>query len=570
MKAAYDTVIVGSGFGGSVAAWRIAEADRTAGRPVSVCVLERGKRYRRGDFPRSFADLRRWLWRDGGRRGWTGLYEFRSFDEISVLSGAGVGGTSLVYLDVQLEAFPSTFGIVGPEGRRRWPAGVDWPSALAPYYARVTDMLRPTPIPDPPPKTLALHRAAAGIGEADRFRLVPLAVHWGHGRGVLDPDPYGRGGPPQHGCAHCGECYIGCNIHAKNTLDLNYLWLAERAGAEIHSRRNVVAIERNGADHPIHSNGYTIVFDDVRWRPMEGRISARRLILAAGALGSTELLLRAKNGFRRGRRGQPSLPGLSDRLGSCFSGNGDFGAMATRTGQEILPTVGPSITATIDFGDALGGHGFLIEDGGIPDVLRAQLRRLPGGLAVWSRILRAAKTLWHGSDDRALAEALARWLDPDAISDALPFLVMGHDAADGRMELDDEGRLTLHWPHEASMPLFRLIEATVRRVSEAPAPGLDGNTAFSPSWALKRHLVTVHPLGGCPMGEDAASGVVDHAGRVFGYPDLHVLDGSIVPSAIGPNPSKTIGALAERGIDIMLGGEMETAQAARPADTVPA
>jgi cholesterol oxidase len=568
MKAAYDTVIVGSGFGGAVAAWRLAAAQRAAGRLVSVCVLERGKRYRRGEFPRDFTDPRSWFWRGGGRGGWTGLYDYRSFGDMGVLSGTGVGGTSLVYLDVQLDAFPSTFDFVGPEGRRRWPAEVDWARELKPYYDRLTEMLQPTPIPEPPLKTHALYGGAAGIGEDGRFELVPLAIYWGRDgceRGVLNPDPYGRGGPPQHGCAFCGECYIGCNIHAKNTLDLNYLWLAERAGAEVHSRRNVVAIERNGPDHPQHPGGYTVVYEDVRWRPFGGQVSARRLILAAGALGSTELLLRAKRGFRGGKRGAPALPALSDRLGSCFSGNGDFGAMATRTNRDTAPMVGPTITAKLNYADERVGHGFLIEDGGLPDILRAHLRRLPGELAIWRRVLRAIKDIGWGNADRRVVEGLFGWLDFETVRDSLPFLVMGHDAADGSMDLDDDGMLTLNWPHAASMDLWRGIEETVRRISEAPPPGFDGNSVFNPTWALKKQLITVHPLGGCPMGASPEEGVVDHVGRVFGYPELYVLDAAIVPSAVGANPSKTIGALAERVMDHLIRSDPDLAREPAPA-----
>jgi cholesterol oxidase len=566
MRAAYDYVIIGSGFGGAIAACRIAEAQRAAGRPVSVCVLERGKRYGLGEFPRDFSNSRNWFWCEGGRNGWTGLFDYRSFPNIGVITGSGVGGTSLVYLDVQLEAFGSTFDAAGPDGRRRWPGHIDWAQVMPGYYDRVTDMLQPTAIPEPPMKSYALEAAARALGHADRFRLLPLAIYWGREgseRGVLNPDPYRRGGPPQYGCAYCGECYIGCNIHSKNTLDLNYLWLAERAGAEVYSLHNVVRIEPNASAHAVHPDGYTVEYEDVRWGALSGRVSAARLILAAGSLGSTELLLRAKHGYRKRRVSvAPTLPALSDRLGTCFSGNGDFGALATKTNRDTAPMVGPTITALLDYSSELDGHGFLVEDGGLPDVLRAQLRRLPGGLAYWRRIVRAVKDLFGGDADRKLVEGLFDWFDFETVRDALPLLVMGHDAADGVMTIDGEGALAIDWPHANSMPYFRALEAVARRVSEAPAPGLDGNTLFPFPWALKKQLITFHPLGGCPMGSDPGEGVVDHAGAVFNYRNLYVLDGSIVPSAIGPNPSKTIGALAERGVERLIASDPALAPAA--------
>src|SRR5919109_1580796 len=200
MKRYYDVVIIGSGFGGSITAYRLAAAQKAAGKEVSVCVLERGKRFHRGEFPRDLGKPKDWWWKEGGSRGWKGLMEFRAFDHISVLVGSGVGGTSLIYLDVQIDA-------------------------------------------------------AATTGAADRFRLLDLAIYWGKQGsepGVLNQDPYGRGGPPQVGCAYCGECFLGCNTHSKNTVDLNYLWLAQRLGAEVYSQHSVVKIEQNPAHDPIH------------------------------------------------------------------------------------------------------------------------------------------------------------------------------------------------------------------------------------------------------------------------------------------------------------------------------
>jgi len=554
---AYDVLVIGSGFGGSIAACRLALAQWQKRNQVSVCVLERGRRYNRGEFPRSLRRSKDWWWQDEGKGGWTGLFDFQTFENISVLRASGVGGTSLVYLDVQIEAFQSTFDIVGPEGQKRWPSSVDWRDTqeMPRYYQKVYDMLRPSPIPDPSLKTLALRAGAKGAGIQDRFWLPDLAIYWGKEggeRGVLRKDPYQRNGPPQSGCAYCGECFIGCNIHAKNTLDLNYLWLAQASGAEVFSQHKVTAIRPNAPSHPVHARGFTVTYEDLRWG-FSGEVSAGKVIVAAGSLGSTELLLRSKYDHCRDKKEhRATLPAISSRLGSFFSGNGDFGAVAFETNRLTNTMEGPTITGVVDFRDRLGGHGFIVEDGGFPDILRAGLKRLPGGLASgrrwieWLQHLLGRLAQRPGSRAR-LIEGLFNQLDFDAVRDALPYLVMGIDAADGQMDLDrNTGQLKINWDHSNSLPFIREIEKTLRQISENPTPGLDGNLMVNPSWSAQKQLVTVHPLGGCPMGDNESKGVVNPQGEVFNYPNLYVVDGAIVPSAIGPNPSKTIGALAER------------------------
>jgi cholesterol oxidase len=551
MKFAYDFVIVGSGFGGSIPALRIAEAQKQAGKPVSVCVLERGKRYNMGEFPRTVSRAKEWWWRHEGRRGWKGLVEYRPSDELSVVCASGVGGTSLIYLDVQIDIFESAFELrEGVNGPYRWPRSVPWWQEFQTrYYPRLVSMLHPSPIPEPTLKAKALSAAAGAIGASDRFRLLDLAIYWGRNggaeRGVLNPDPYG-GGPPQYGCSHCGECFIGCNTHSKNTLDLTYLYRAETLGTEVYSQHKVVSIRPNGPDHTAHPNGYTIDFEDLRWG-FQGSVSAAKVIVAAGAAGTTELLLRAKHGYKDGKkRVAPTLPNISDMLGRYFSGNGDFGAVGFETNRIVNPMEGPTITATVKYPELLGNHGFIVEDGGFPDLLRASLQRLPGGLASGRRLLRLLKNAVGKAAGQQLVEGIFQQLDFETVSDALPYLCMGVDAANGELSIDEDGKLKIHWPEDPSLPLWRSIEARLREITETPAPGLGGNLMLNPAWSAQKQLTTVHPLGGCPLGEDPSLGAVSPDGEVFHYPNLFVTDGSIVPTAIGPNPSKTIGALAER------------------------
>ena len=544
MKSSYDTVIVGSGFGGSVMACRLARSRREEGERPSICVLERGRRYNMGEFPRDIWRVRDWWWYGQGRGGWNGLWEYRDLGDMGVGMAAGVGGTSLVYLDVQIDAFDTTWDFVGPEGKHRWPRSVAWRSEMPQYYTRVEQMLRPSPIPCAPLKARALQQGAQSVGDGDRFRLLDLAVYWGR-RGVWDPDPYDRGGPPQVGCDLCGECYIGCNSHSKNTVDLNYLWMAQQAGAEVYSLHNVLNIKPNGPDHPQRPGGFTVHFEDLRWG-LPGSVAADRVVLAAGTIGSTELLLRCKHGRQQVSQPAPTLPEVSDMLGSHFSGNGDFGAVGFETDRTVEPMDGPSITGVLDYEDRRDGHGFLIEEGGCPDMLRAQLRQMPGGLALGRGIIRGLSRALGREPGPDLVRDIFRRLDFEAARDALPMLIMGSDASDGEMSLDRNGNLKIGWNTERNMDFFREVENTVRDILQKEKPGLNGNMFLNPTWTTGKHLITVHPLGGCPMGDDPARGVVDPRGEVYNYPGLYVADGSIVPSALGANPSKTIGALAER------------------------
>jgi cholesterol oxidase len=237
-------------------------------------------------------------------------------------------------------------------------------------------------------------------------------------------------------------------------------------------------------------------------------------------------------------------------LGKHFSGNGDFGALAFKVDRLTEPMEGPTITAAIDCSENFEGHGFIIEDGGIPDFLRANLGLAPGGLASGRRLWRFLKDLFRGVGDSGLAEAVFNRLDFDSVRDVLPYLAMGIDAANGEMSVDDEGCLRIRWPYQDSLPFFRDIEKTLAEVTQSS--GLQGNLFLNPTWSANKQLITVHPLGGCPAGDDVTKGVVDPQGAVFNYPNLYVVDGSIVPSAIGPNPSKTIGALAERTAEHMI------------------
>jgi cholesterol oxidase len=518
MPDAFDVIVIGSGFGGAVAACRLAE------RGDRVLVLERGRRWTTDTYPREPGDP--WIWdqnRPELRNGWL---DFRCFDRMAVAQGAAVGGGSLIYANVSVDAPPQVF-------EAGWPDGMGF-AELRPHYDRVAEMLGAGPIPEGQltERFRLTREAAERAGYGDRFRALPLAVtfdpDWNYERSDAFDATQSRPWVNQHGqeqgtCVHCGNCCVGCPVQAKNTLDLNYLARAEQHGAEIRPLHLVRVIEpANG--------GYTVHFDRLEnGRRNPGKARASRVVVSAGSLGSTELLLRCRDEYR-------TLPQLSPALGTGWSSNGDFLTPASYRDRSVGPTRGPTIGCAIDFLDgAYGGARFFIEDGGFPGLLRSCLvDDRPTG-----RVDRSAKVLY------GLVREMTRMGDP--LTDIMPWFAQGIDAADGRLRLRRSWvrpwrrTLSLRWRIRASEPVVEAILQMHRRLSAATG----GDPCVPWAWRLLKHLVTPHPLGGCRVADSSADGVVNHGGEVFGYPRLHVADGSIIPTALGRNPSKTIAAVSE-------------------------
>jgi cholesterol oxidase len=507
----YDAVIVGSGFGGGIAACRLAEAGKR------VCVLERGRRFGREDFPEEPSEAPGMLWHKTLNPG--GMFDMRMMRDISVITAAGVGGGSLVYANVQLRAPAAVFD-------RDWPAALDR-EALDPWYDLTEDALQPLPTPADPalPKVRAF--AAAGRLAGKVAEPLPIAVHFGEAR----EHPFS--GVPQEGCQNLGRCDLGCPVHAKNTIDITYLAQAETHGAEVRPLHLAEEI----APPPSPGGNWTVSFKHLG-DGEDGSVEAPTLVLAAGTLGSSRLLLENR------RR----LPALSAALGSRFSGNGDALAMAfDPTATEVQGArndYGPVMTSKLDYMDE---RGLIVADGGLPANFGVLLDLARGVNVIrgWRRVLlrlRSALVRLGWSDQSVPPRDLR--LRPKSNVDSLIFLMIGRDAADGQMRLTPLfRRFDIRWSKDASAQLFADLERTAKEIAEA--------SGATPFYALEggplSKFATVHPLGGCPMADDPARGVVDDAGRVHGYSGLYVLDGSIVPTALGVNPSKTIAALAERG-----------------------
>lgn len=513
MDSSYDAVVVGSGFGGGITACRMAEAG------WKVCVLERGRRFGRGDFPDRPAQAPGMLWHPRFNPG--GMFDVRLMRDVSVITAAGVGGGSLVYANVQLRAPAGAFEGSG------WPAGVTR-EVLDPYYDRTEDALEPVPTPPGLRKLEAFDALAARAGlKAERL---PLAVNFGADR--LNP----FSGVPQGRCENLARCNIGCPLHAKNTVDITYVARAEQLGAAVFPLHEVDRLERAG-------DGWRVSFRDLAYRA-RGSVSAPVVVLAAGTLGSTRLLL--KNRRRVG--------GLSPTLGTRFSGNGDaLGGAFDPQRPELADArmhVGPVMTSRFDLWD---DGRMMIADGALPENFSGLLKIVRGVNAVtgWRRaLLRALSFVVRlGRSDRPVPPRAVKLKPDKPITDAFVFLEIGQDAADGRMRLTPLLRkLDIRWDKSASQALFDRMEAMTDRLAEAA----DGERHFALDGGPLGSFMTVHPLGGCPMGDTPASGVVDEFGAVHGADGLYVLDGSIVPSALGVNPSKTIAALAERGVERLL------------------
>jgi len=529
---AYDVVIIGSGFGGSVAALRLAE------KGYSVAVLEAGRRFADEDFPRTSWQTRRFLWaprlrcfgiqridllRSAGRRAGGGG------TSVLVLSGAGVGGGSLVYANTLYEPLPDFFA------DQQWSHITDWRAELAPHYAEAKRMLGVTTYPMETAADRAVRAVADRMGVGDSYHATPVGVYIGlPGRTV--PDPYfGGAGPARTGCTHCGSCMTGCRHGAKNTLVKNYLWLAERLGAEVHPMTTVRAVR------PAPSgSGYEI--DTVRtgaWLPGRGRVfHADQVIFAAGALGTQRLLHRMK--------ATGALPGLSARLGALTRTNSEsiVGASvplrpARQRGLDF--TEGVAITSSfhpdarthiepVRYGRGSNVMGLLqsaLSDGGPYRPLR-WLGTMLSRPHVYGRLLSVRD--WSR---RTIIALVMQSLDNS-------LTVRYRRTWYGRR------RLASTRGHGAPSPTWIPAGNRAVRLLAEEIGGIPGGSiteAFNVP-------VTAHILGGAAIGASAEDGVVDPYHRVFGHPGLHVVDGASVSANLGVNPSLTITAQAERAMSL--------------------
>ncbi|MDH3231345.1 MAG: GMC family oxidoreductase [Alphaproteobacteria bacterium] len=540
----FDVIVIGSGFGGSVMTCRLAE------KGYRVCLLERGREYGFNAFPRRIHELKQAFW--DPRDGLDGLFEFRSHpdSDICTLTASGLGGGSLIYANVLIPMDEELF-----EG---WPGGINR-SVLEPYYQKVLGTMEAAPYPfdDDPyyadtPKTAALKDAAGRLGQdpdatAPPHGFFPHLAVWFKGTVPGEQSPNAHG-VLQSRCIKCGECDIGCNIHAKNTLDLNYIARARNGAllgpqgvpADVRTNAEAVDIVPDGG-------GYRVTYrssGDAAQAAHE-TLHAGKVVVSCGSVGSAGLLLRLKR--------SNSLPKLSDALGKKWCGNGDLEGTVLGAGTEIVPTKGPVITYAIKYTYRPYPDGFAhqiyVEDAGFPAFLAWYAAgKIPSGRKFVQRI----KLLWKfivrifkRRPEINIGDDLSRMIDNDGlIRHTMLLLGMGRDRSDGEVVLDEQGDAAVKWRAAGS----RLHIDRQKREMKRLAKAMDGKFLVNPLTYIDK-LIAVHPLGGCAMADDPAGGVVGPNGEVFNYPGLYVVDGSILPTSIGPNPSLTIAALAERIAD---------------------
>ncbi len=585
IKKHYTVVVIGSGYGGAIAASRMARTDQQ----ISVCVLERGREIRPGEYPNTLAAvINETSITINGRESTdnkTGMFDLRVDDDVSVLVGCGLGGTSLINANVALEADARVLG------GEAWPQALRNPAVLAPYYERARQWLGSTAYPDnyPPLRKVAALKASAQAIKRD-VQLPPLNVTFNPSSSI---NPFGV---PQSPCILCGDCVTGCNAGAKNTTLMNYLPDAKDHGAEIFTEANVLFLQRVPAG-PVSKSTWNV---HIAGPAPKGEIvvAADIVILAAGTLGSTEILLRSsKNGLQ-----------VSERLGKSFSCNGDMLAFgynndrrpdaterrATRAlpftiptglvndadqrpevygvgaGDQELPVAvspGPCIAGLIDMRDTTQVEdGLVIEEGVIPGAFAAVLA--PSFFlatahsenffeyADTSLRLQDAQETGNGilNDPAHLAEQAYR----GPVARTQSYLVMSHDSANGTLCLDaDEARVRVEWKGAGSEKVYAHDDHILRKVNRAIRGTYIPNPLSSED--LGKRVLTVHPLGGCAMADTGSQGVVNDQCQVFldsseskaVYENLYVCDGAVIPGSLAVNPLLTISAIAERACDLL-------------------
>ncbi|MEO3744261.1 GMC family oxidoreductase [Plantactinospora sp. B5E13] len=527
----YDVVVIGSGFGGAVAALRLAE------KGYSVAVLEAGRRFADHELPKTSWRLRRYLWapalgcygiqrltllRSAGRRAGSGAPA-----RVLALHGAGVGGGSLVYANTLYEPLPEFYD--DPQ----WRDIADWRTELAPHYATAKRMLGVTTYPIDTAADRAMRAVADRMGVGDSFRPTPVGIHLGR-PGERVPDPYfGGAGPDRTGCLHCGACLTGCRHGAKNSLVKNYLWLAERLGVQILPLTTAVAVRPAPSGDGYHVETVRTGAWPVRRRRV---IAAGQVVFAAGTVGTQRLLHRM--------RATGALPNISSRLG-----------VLTRTNSEaIVGAAVPNGTArrgAVDFTEGAAITSSFHPD---PRTHVEPVRYGPGANAM-GLLLTALVDGGPGQRRRWLA-ALARrplgYLPPWSVRNwsrrSVIALVM--QSLDNSVTVHyrrtrwGRERLATSQGHGAPNPSWLPAANRAARLLAEEIGGVPGGPLTQPFGVA----ITAHLLGGAVLGATPDDGVVDPYHRVFGHPGLHVLDGSAVCANLGANPSLTIAALAERAL----------------------
>lgn len=505
----YDYIIIGSGFGGSVSAMRLAQ------KGYQVLVLEKGKKYEAGDFPKTNWNLRKYLWFPFFR--WFGFLKLTFFKKLFVVSGVGVGGGSLVYANTLLEPMEGFYREIPVQDR-------DWQQVLAPFFQLARYMLGVTRVKGHYADDALLKSVAEDLGQGLTYKKVDVGVYFNE-----DPtprDPYFNGeGPLRTPCIECAGCMVGCRYNAKNTLDKNYLWFAEQYGASIKPLTQVEKIIWEG-----NSKTYTVFTHSPHRTRLSGQWRTRGLVFSGGVLGTLDLLFRQKYKYL-------TLPGLSSSLGHNILSNSESISGVIGANQKLNHGVAISSLMQADENTQVELCKF---PDGSGSLFRLAFLAVGGG-PVWNRIFRLFwRILTHPGD---LWTWIRKGQNP---KNAVVVLVM--QQLKNALTMKWTGRtLKLAAPqNQPPIPVFipAGFDVMQRLAEKSRGVGVSAitETVFNMS-------TTAHILGGCPMAISGEDGVVNAQFEVHGYDNMYILDGSIIPANIGVNPSLTITALAEYAMD---------------------
>lgn len=512
----YDVVVIGSGYGGGVAASRLSRAGKR------VAVFERGREVLAGQFPNRFPDLKNEMQVTGKRLrtgSSSGLYDVRLGEDMHVLVGCGLGGGSLINAGVALRPDPRVFA------DERWPGQIAQDGLLDEGFRRAAVWLNPQS--DPRAETLTKFRTLEAAGTALGYDIVrpTITVSFEPQTNVV--------GVEQPGCTRCGDCCGGCNVGSKNSVAVTYLPDAVRHGAELFTHAGVRYVAKAGdGDWDVH----------VRRLDADGGdtvVRAAMVVLAAGTLGTTEILLRSRNHGLA----------VSERVGERFSANGDIIAFGYGA-REPVNAVGigfPPKLEGVEIGAAVSGQLEIDDESMLANELRVQEGVLPSALAPILPVLFIPNGRLLGA-----LQSLVNGVYKGPFSKLQTFFAVSHDSASGRFVLDDD-RLSLVWPTAKDEPVYARLDAMLGAVVKEAGGSYVKNPLAGT--VMGHQPATAHPLGGAGMGRDRGDGAINHKGQVFDaagdntsavHRGLYVIDGSMMPRSLGVNPLLTITALAER------------------------
>ncbi|HMU98510.1 MAG TPA: GMC oxidoreductase [Chitinophagales bacterium] len=509
----YDYVIIGSGFGGSVSALRLAE------KGYKVLVIEKGKRLGAEDFPKTNWNLRKWMWMP--KLGMQGLFKLTFFRHVAVLSGVGVGGGSLVYANT-LPVPKSEFFNSG-----HWNGLENWEEELKPFYALAKKMLGATKHPYTSISEKVMKELAERIGKPEAFDKTEVAVYFGK-QDVTVPDPYFDGkGPTRTGCNQCGGCMLGCRYNAKNTLDKNYLYLAEQLGVKVIAEKevfDVIPLSIDGAD------GYEIHFkDSLSYFPKKDSVKTKSVIFSGGVLGTVDLLLKLK---------EKSLPNLSDKVGTGIRTNSESLIGVTSFDKDAVFSKGIAIGSIINIDESRHIEPVKYSDGS--GFWRIFMAPMVQGGNIFTRFYRMVKDLFVHPITNLKAAFIDDWskrsqilLYMESIDSTLSFK---RNILGGLKSNLDTGPAPT-----AFNPKAQELANHVAEIINGKAMTLSTETLFGIP-------TTAHILGGACMGNNAQEGVIDKDNFVFNYKNMMVCDGAMISANPGVNPSLSITAISERAM----------------------